>query len=124
MCIQKTWTLYKNSDKGRHVLSYNMPVLGIPRYSGMSLMLRPVNLSICQSQIYSRTCHHTQPYVYEILYTGICVLVGLRKKTVAPGAGGLDDHLRGSGSTDLFGSADAIVKHVLEVRGFVVCVLC
>jgi len=42
---------------------------------------------------------------------------GLRKKTVAPGAVGLDDHLRGSGSTDLFGSADAIVKHVLEVRG-------
>ena len=41
---------------------------------------------------------------------------GLRKKTVAPGAVGLDDHLRGSGSTDLFGSADAIVKHVLEVR--------
>ena len=46
----------------------------------------------------------------------VCVLcTGLRKKTVAPGAGGLDDHLRGSASTDLFGSADAIVKHVLEV---------
>jgi coatomer protein complex subunit alpha (xenin) len=39
---------------------------------------------------------------------------GLRKKTVAPGASGLDDHLRSSGSTDLFGSADAIVKHLLE----------
>ena len=40
---------------------------------------------------------------------------GLRKKTVAPGAGGLDDHLRSPGSTDLFGTSDAIVKHVLEV---------
>ena len=40
---------------------------------------------------------------------------GLRKKTVAPGASGLDDHLRSTGSTDLFGSSDAIVKHVLEV---------
>ena len=40
---------------------------------------------------------------------------GLRKKTVAPGAGGLDDHMRNPGSTDLFGTSDAIVKHVLEV---------
>ena len=40
---------------------------------------------------------------------------GLRKKTVAPGAGGLDDHLRNPGGTDLFGTSDAIVKHVLEV---------
>ena len=41
---------------------------------------------------------------------------GLRKKTVAPGVGGIDDHLRGgSGGTDLFGTSDAIVKHVLEV---------
>ena len=52
-------------------------------------------------------------YMYNVC---VCVVgVGLRKKTVAPGAGGLDDHLRGSGSTDLFGTADAIVKHVLEV---------
>ena len=51
-------------------------------------------------------------YVYIILNTGCA---GLRKKTVAPGASGLDDHLRASGSTDLFGSADAIVKHLLEV---------
>ena len=40
---------------------------------------------------------------------------GLRKKTVAPGIGGLDNHLRNPGTTDLFGSSDAIVKHVLEV---------
>jgi len=39
---------------------------------------------------------------------------GLRKKSVAPGPGGLDDHLRNPGSTDLFGQADAVVKHVLE----------
>ena len=37
---------------------------------------------------------------------------GLRKKTVAPGAGGLDDHLRNPSGTYLF---DAIIKHVLEV---------
>lgn len=40
---------------------------------------------------------------------------GLRKKTVAPGASSFDDHLRNPGTTDLFGSSDAIVKHVLEV---------
>ncbi|ESO90102.1 hypothetical protein LOTGIDRAFT_218145 [Lottia gigantea] len=39
---------------------------------------------------------------------------GLRKKNVAPGPGGLEERLRGSGQTDLFGTSDAIVKHVLE----------
>lgn len=39
---------------------------------------------------------------------------GLRKKNVAPGPGGLDDHLRNPGATDLFGQADAVVRHVLE----------
>ncbi|XP_014218663.1 coatomer subunit alpha [Copidosoma floridanum] len=39
---------------------------------------------------------------------------GLRKKNVAPGPSGLDDHLKSPGSTDLFGQADALVKHVLE----------
>lgn len=39
---------------------------------------------------------------------------GLRKKNVAPGPGGLDDHLKGAGHTDLFGQSDAVVKHVLE----------
>ena len=49
-------------------------------------------------------------------------MTGLRKKTVSPGTGSrYDDHSRstgggGSGSTDLFGTADAIVKHVLEVK--------
>ncbi len=42
-------------------------------------------------------------------------IAGLRKKTVAPGVGGMDDHLRNPSGTDLFGSSDAIVKHVLEV---------
>ena len=44
-------------------------------------------------------------------------MLGLRKKTVAPGSSGFDENIRGStsGSTDLFGTADAIVKHVLEV---------
>ena len=45
----------------------------------------------------------------------LLLLLGLRKKTVAPGAGGLEEHLKNPGSTDLFGSSDAIVKHVLEV---------
>jgi len=39
---------------------------------------------------------------------------GLRKKSVAPGPGGLDNHIKNPGSTDLFGQADAVVKHVLE----------
>jgi coatomer protein complex subunit alpha (xenin) len=39
---------------------------------------------------------------------------GLRKKSVAPGPGGLDDHIKNPGTTDLFGQADAVVKHVLE----------
>ena len=43
-------------------------------------------------------------------------ILGLRKKTVAPGAGGLEEHLKTPGHTDLFGQSDAIVKHVLEVK--------
>ncbi|XP_026472651.1 coatomer subunit alpha [Ctenocephalides felis] len=39
---------------------------------------------------------------------------GLRKKNVAPGPGGLEDHLKNPGATDLFGQADAVVKYVLE----------
>lgn len=33
---------------------------------------------------------------------------------MAPGPGGLDEHLKNPGTTDLFGQADAVVKHVLE----------
>uniref|UniRef100_A0A2M3YZ37 Coatomer subunit alpha n=1 Tax=Anopheles braziliensis TaxID=58242 RepID=A0A2M3YZ37_9DIPT len=39
---------------------------------------------------------------------------GLRKKNVAPGPAGLEDHLKNPGTADLFGQADAVVKHVLE----------
>lgn len=39
---------------------------------------------------------------------------GLRKKNVSPGPGGLEDHLKNPHSTDLFGSSDVYVKHVLE----------
>ncbi|GLV43141.1 Coat Protein (coatomer) alpha [Carabus blaptoides fortunei] len=39
---------------------------------------------------------------------------GLRKKNVAPGPGGLEEHLKNPSATDLFGQADAFVKHVLE----------
>jgi len=54
----------------------------------------------------------------------LCCLLGLRKKTVAPGAGGLDEHLKNPGSTDLFGSSDAIVKHVLEVCACICLSVC
>ena len=43
-----------------------------------------------------------------------CLYLGLRKKNVAPGPGGIEDRLRNPGQTDLFGTSDAIVKHVLE----------
>ncbi|XP_054718757.1 coatomer subunit alpha-like [Uloborus diversus] len=39
---------------------------------------------------------------------------GLRKKNVAPGPGGLEEHLKNPTHTDLFGTSDAVVKHVLE----------
>ncbi|XP_060529873.1 coatomer subunit alpha [Cylas formicarius] len=39
---------------------------------------------------------------------------GLRKKNVAPGPSGLEEHLKNPGATDLFGVSDAVVKHVLE----------
>ncbi|ELT95580.1 hypothetical protein CAPTEDRAFT_156336 [Capitella teleta] len=39
---------------------------------------------------------------------------GLRKKNVAPGPGGMDDHMKTGASTELFGTSDATVKHVLE----------
>jgi len=40
---------------------------------------------------------------------------GLRKKSVAPGPGGLDESAKsGAGGPDLFGQADCVVKHVLE----------
>lgn len=40
--------------------------------------------------------------------------LGLRKKNVAPGPGGIEDLPKLQGATDLFGVADAAVKHVLE----------
>lgn len=39
---------------------------------------------------------------------------GLRKKHAAPGPGGIDDRNRNPGGTELFGVADAVVKHVME----------
>ena len=38
--------------------------------------------------------------------------LGLRKKNASPGS--IDDHSRNPGSTELFGIADAVVKHVME----------
>lgn len=40
--------------------------------------------------------------------------LGLRKKNTAPGSSGMEDHVRHAGGTDLFGQADAVVRHVLE----------
>lgn len=45
--------------------------------------------------------------------------IGLRKKNVAPGPSGLEDHLKNPTATDLFGQADAVVKHVLEGNIFI-----
>ncbi|ODM99965.1 Coatomer subunit alpha [Orchesella cincta] len=39
---------------------------------------------------------------------------GLRKKNTAPTTSPIDDHHRHPGSADLFGQADAVVRHVLE----------
>ncbi|XP_076090931.1 coatomer subunit alpha-like isoform X1 [Mytilus galloprovincialis] len=39
---------------------------------------------------------------------------GLRKKNVSPGPSSIEDRLRATGQTDLFGMSDAVVKHVLE----------
>ncbi|XP_072049664.1 coatomer subunit alpha-like [Amphiura filiformis] len=39
---------------------------------------------------------------------------GLRKKNVAPGPGGIEEHIRNPMAPDLFGTSDAVVKHVLE----------
>ncbi|KAF2879360.1 hypothetical protein ILUMI_26807 [Ignelater luminosus] len=39
---------------------------------------------------------------------------GLRKKNVAPGPAGLEEHLKNPANTELFGQPDAVVKHVLE----------
>ena len=33
---------------------------------------------------------------------------------MSPGSTSLEDHLKGPGSTELFGQSDAVVKHVLE----------
>ena len=51
----------------------------------------------------------------RLLILSTSIKPGLRKKTVQPGVSVFEEHLRNPGSTDLFGSADAIVKHVLEV---------
>lgn len=39
---------------------------------------------------------------------------GLRKKNVSPGPGGIEEHMKGTAQTELFGNTDCIVKHVLE----------
>lgn len=49
---------------------------------------------------------------------------GLRKKNVAPGPGGLEDHLKNPQHTDLFGTSDATVKHVLEGMRYIFYFFC
>ncbi len=41
------------------------------------------------------------------LFDRVWDISGLRKKSVAPGPGGLDDHLKNPGTTDLFGQVGA-----------------
>ena len=43
-------------------------------------------------------------------------LTGLRKKNVAPGPGGLDEHLKNPGHTDLFGTSELISKNILMIH--------
>ena len=57
---------------------------------------------------------HQHLSIATLNYDFLFLVLGLRKKNVAPGPGGLDDHLRNPGATDLFGQADAVVRHVLE----------
>ena len=49
-----------------------------------------------------------------LLFTEAHIVTGLRKKSVSPGPGGMEEHVRGPGHPELFGTSDAIVKHVLE----------
>lgn len=56
--------------------------------------------------------------IFVVTFPWNFLIPGLRKKTVAPGASGLEEHLKTPGHTDLFGQSDAIVKHVLEVQDF------
>jgi len=42
------------------------------------------------------------------------LIIGLRKKHTAPSSAHFEEHMRNPGSTDLFGQADAVVRHVLE----------
>jgi len=41
-------------------------------------------------------------------------IAGLRKKTVSPGATGIEESTKNPNQMDLFGQSDAVVKHVLE----------
>ena len=45
-----------------------------------------------------------------------CPFKGLRKKNLSPGA--VESDVRGITGVDLFGTTDAVVKHVLEVLTF------
>lgn len=51
---------------------------------------------------------------FSIFQVRVWDISGLRKKNVSPGPAGLEDHLKNPGTTDLFGQADAVVKHLLE----------
>ena len=53
-------------------------------------------------------------HIYFIILISLFIHKGLRKKNVSPGPAGLEEHLRNPTSTDLFGQADAVVRHVLE----------
>lgn len=50
----------------------------------------------------------------SLKFLNMCFVSGLRKKNVAPGPSSLEDRIKNSTQTDLFGSSDAVVKHVLE----------
>lgn len=66
---------------------------------------------ISGKQLYLSICYS---YIYFIILISSFIHLGLRKKNVSPGPAGLEEHLRNPTSTDLFGQADAVVRHVLE----------
>ncbi|VVC28200.1 WD40-repeat-containing domain,Anaphase-promoting complex subunit 4, WD40 domain,Coatomer alpha [Cinara cedri] len=59
-------------------------------------------------------CAQFHPSEDLVVSASVWDISGLRKKNAVPGPGGLEEHLKNPNATELFGQADAVVKHVLE----------
>lgn len=74
-----------------------------------NLVLRYTTVSSCtQSNDNLTTCHSQL-----IILSSIFLLTGVRRKNISPGSGGPERQPQLQ-QTELFGTPDAIVKHVLE----------